>query len=173
MKPCRGWSEITYERLSWYIESRTFHSVGEHGIRGKPSSGIYAASFSCGIAIDKRGKDAARDAFVRFVRPQPVKIAVSVVSKGERVRSRYKFEDYGNSAIRAATRVTSFPWDYLADGEGGGLCWQRILLCRGARRGKYRSSTPVRAAFSPRAAFNKRITLAPFKRSHFWLQWAV
>lgn len=52
------------------------------GKRGKPSSGIYVASFSCGIAIDKRGEDAVRDAFVRFVRPQPVKIAVSVVSKG-------------------------------------------------------------------------------------------
>jgi len=41
--------------------------------------------FSCGVAIDKRGEDAARDAFVHFVRPQPVKIAVSVVqSKGVR-----------------------------------------------------------------------------------------
>lgn len=72
------------------------------------------------------GEDAIRDAFVRFVRPQPVKIAVSVVPKGERVRSRYKFEDYGNSAIRPAARVTSFPPDYLADGEGEGLCWQRV-----------------------------------------------
>jgi len=45
-------------------------------MRGKPSSGIYAVSFSCGIAIDKRGRDAAGDAFVHFVWPQPVKIAV-------------------------------------------------------------------------------------------------
>lgn len=53
------------------------------GYAGKPSSGGFTPRVFHGI--DKRGKDAARDAFVRFVRPRPVKIAVSVVSKGERV----------------------------------------------------------------------------------------
>lgn len=94
------------------------------------------------------------------------------MSKGERVRSRYKFEDYGNSAIRAATRVTSFPPDYLADGAARaedcvGNAYPSTPLAGEHVAENIDPPAPFRAAFSPRAAFNKRITLAPVKRSHF------
>lgn len=159
-------NRVCFERLSWCIENRGRELYrGKTGIRGKPSSGIYA-SFSCGVAIDKRGQGyGSRCLFVRFVRPQTVKIAALVSSprsgeKGPGACSRYKFEDSGNSAIRAATRVTSFPPDYLANGEGAEDCVGNVyppsmLLTGGSASRKYRLRV-LSLSLSLRAAFNKR-----------------
>jgi len=90
------------------------------------------------------------------------------LERGELENARYKFEESGNSAIRAAraTGVTSFPPDYLANGEGGGSCWQRVSFSAAGRDHVAENIDP-RSPPSRRAAFNKGITLAPFKISHF------
>lgn len=83
--------------------------------------------------------------------------------------------------IRAATRVTSFPPDYLANGEGGELCWQRVSFCAAGREDASRKisiagsllySRSLARSFRSRGLLTARrltsaSTLAPFKISHF------
>jgi len=109
------------ERLSQYIESRAFYGIEENwNTRASLRSGFTRVFHVVWLSIS-----AARIHSRCFCTACPAAESkdsgFSILSKGE-TRSRYKFEVSSNSAIRAATRVTSFPPDYLADGESREDC---------------------------------------------------